>query len=91
MSFFLLKDNAQIIKGIINIVPNRFFEFSYWVIDQISFNLGRFVRGWIFDAFLVGTLAAIGLTILGIQNSITIGFVAGIINADTVHHQPVSV
>lgn len=78
MSFFLLKDNTQIIKGIVNIVPNRFFEFSYWVIDQISFKLGRFVRGWIFDAFLVGALAAIGLTILGIQNSITIGFVAGV-------------
>lgn len=78
MAFFLLKDNTQLIKGIVNIVPNRFFEFSYWVINQISFKLGRFVRGWIFDAFLVGTLAAIGLTILGIQNSITIGFVAGI-------------
>jgi len=78
MTFFLLKDNTQIIKGIVNIVPNRFFEFSYWVIDQISFKLGRFVRGWIFDAFLVGTIAAIGLTILGIQNSITIGFVAGV-------------
>jgi predicted PurR-regulated permease PerM len=78
MTFFLLKDSTQLIKGIINIVPNKFFEFSFWAIDQISYKLGIFVRGWIFDAFLVGTLAAIGLTILGIQNSITIGFVAGV-------------
>lgn len=78
MTFFLLKDNARIVKGIINIVPNRYFEFSYSVLHEIGFQLGRFVRGWILDAFVVGFLAAVGLAILGMQNAITIGFVAGI-------------
>jgi predicted PurR-regulated permease PerM len=78
MTFFLLKDNKRIVKGIINIMPNRYFEMSYSVIKQISTQLGRFVRGWILDAFLVGFMAAVGLAILGIQNSVTIGFVAGI-------------
>lgn len=78
MTYFLLKDNKRIIKGIINIMPNRYFEMSYSVLHQISIQLGRFVRGWIFDAFMVGILSAIGLTILGIKNSITIGIVAGI-------------
>ncbi|MFC2085228.1 AI-2E family transporter, partial [Bacteroidota bacterium] len=78
MTFFILKDKSRIIKGIVNIVPNRYFEFSFWVINQISIQLGRFVRGWIFDAFLVGFMSAVGLTILGIQNSVTIGFVAGV-------------
>ncbi len=78
MTYFILKDNKRIIKGIINIMPNRYFEMAYSVIHQISLQLGRFVRGWIFDAFVVGVLSAIGLTILGIKNSVTIGFVAGI-------------
>ncbi len=78
MTFFILKDNTKIVNGIINIVPNKYFEFSYYVITQISVQLGRFVRGWIFDAFMVGFMAAIGLTILGIQNSVTIGFIAGV-------------
>ncbi len=78
MTYFILKDNKRIIKGMINIMPNRYFEMSYSVIHQISVQLGRFVRGWIFDAFLVGLLSAIGLSILGIKNSVTIGFVAGI-------------
>ena len=78
MTFFLLKDRVRITKGIINVMPNRYFEVSYWTIKQISDQLGRFVRGWIFDAFIVGTLAAIGLTILGIKNSVTIGLIAGI-------------
>lgn len=78
MTFFLVKDNQQIVKGIINIMPNKYFEMSYAITKKISIDLGRFVRGWIFDAFLVGFLSALGLTILGIQNSITIGFIAGI-------------
>lgn len=78
MTFFLLKDKTAIKKGIINIMPNRYFEVSYWVMKKISDKLTRFVSSWIFDAFMVGFLSAVGLTILGIQNSITIGFIAGV-------------
>lgn len=77
MTFFLLKDNTRLAKGIINIMPNRFFEVSYWVIHKISFELGRYVRGWILDAFLVGLLSGVGLALLGIQNAASIGFIAG--------------
>jgi putative permease len=78
ITFFLLKDNKGIIKGVLNIMPNKYFEVSYWVIFQISIQLGRFVRGWIFDAFMVGLLSAIGLSILGINNAIPVGVVAGL-------------
>ncbi|MBU1100499.1 MAG: AI-2E family transporter [Bacteroidetes bacterium] len=78
MTFFLLKDRNEITKGIINIMPNKYFEVSYWVIKKISDKLGKFVRGWIFDAFCVGVLSAIGLSVLGIKNSVTIGMIAGL-------------
>jgi predicted PurR-regulated permease PerM len=78
MTFFILKDKHRIVKGIIDVMPNKYFEVSYWVIKKISHQLGRFVRSWIFDAFIVGLMATIGLSILGIQNSITIGAIAGI-------------
>ncbi|HEX2868495.1 MAG TPA: AI-2E family transporter [Ignavibacteriales bacterium] len=77
MTFFILRDNKIIIKGIINIVPNKYFEMSHYVIRQVSVQLGRFVRGWLFDAFMVGLLSGIGLTILGINNAIPIGIIAG--------------
>lgn len=77
MTFFLLKDNKRIIRGVINIMPNKYFEVSYWVIRKISIQLGRFVRGWILDAFIVGLMAGIGLFFLGIENSASIGFIAG--------------
>lgn len=78
MTFFILKDKTSIIKGIINIMPNKYFEVSYSVLKKMAKQLGRFVRGWILDAFIVGFLSAIGLTILGIDNSVTIGFIAGV-------------
>lgn len=78
MTFFILKDNKAIVKGVLNIVPNNYFEVSYWVIRKIAYQLGRFVRGWITDAFLVGLLSGLGLWLLGINNYILIGIVAGI-------------
>lgn len=78
MTFFILKDKHKIVKGIIDVMPNKYFEVSYWVIKKISHQLGRYVRSWIFDAFIVGAMAAIGLSILGIKNSITIGTIAGV-------------
>jgi len=78
MTFFLLKDNKHLMRGIINIMPNKYFEVSYSVINKIAAQLGRFVRGWILDAFLVGLISGIGLTILGINNAVSIGFIAGV-------------
>ncbi|MBZ0178402.1 MAG: AI-2E family transporter [Melioribacteraceae bacterium] len=78
MTFFMLKDSNKIIKGIVNIMPNRYFEMTYLVIYKIRVQLGRFVRGWLFDAFVVGALSAIGLSILGIKNAISIGVIAGV-------------
>ncbi|MCF8259138.1 MAG: AI-2E family transporter [Melioribacteraceae bacterium] len=78
ISFFLLKDNEKIVKGIINLMPNKYFEVTYWIIYKIGQQLSRFVRGWILDAFLVGLMVGLGLTFWGIENSISIGLVAGI-------------
>lgn len=78
MTFFILKDSDRIVKGLLNIMPNNYFEMIYLVLFKIRIQLSRFVRGWLLDAFVVGTLSAIGLSILGIDNSITIGLIAGI-------------
>ena len=78
MSFFLLKDNKRLMRGIINVMPNRYFEVSYSVLRKIAQQLGRFVRGWIFDAFIVGLLCGLGLRILGINNAGSIGIISGL-------------
>lgn len=77
MTFFILKDSQRLLHGIINFVPNKYFEVSYNVLTKISIQLSRYVRGWILDAALVGILAGIGLALLGINNAVSIGFIAG--------------
>jgi predicted PurR-regulated permease PerM len=78
ITFFILRDNKLILKSFVNIVPNRYFEFAYSILNKTGIQLGKFIRGWILDAFIVGILISIGLYFLGIENSITIGLIAGI-------------
>ena len=78
ISFFLLKDSATIQKGIIHIVPNKYFEMSYWILKRVSLQLGRFVRGWIFDATFVGVVIGFGFYFIGLPNALPLGVIAGL-------------
>ncbi|HMN23717.1 MAG: AI-2E family transporter [Ignavibacteriaceae bacterium] len=78
ITFYLLKDSAVIHKALIHIVPNKYFEMSYWILKRISLQLGRFVRGWIFDAVFVGTAVGFGFYFIGLPNALPLGVIAGI-------------
>ena len=78
ITFYLLKDSAVIQKGIIHIVPNKYFEMSYWILKRITLQLGRFVRGWIFDATFVGIAIGFGFYFIGLPNALPLGVIAGI-------------
>lgn len=77
ITFFILKDRRAIKNGFISLVPNRYFEMTVNIVDKIEKQLSVYVRGWVFDAFFVGTLSMIGLSVLGINNAFLIGFTAG--------------
>lgn len=78
ISFFLLKDSAAIQKGLIHIVPNKYFEMSYWILKRVTLQLGRFVRGWIFDATFVGIFLGFGFYFIGLPNALPLGVIAGL-------------
>lgn len=78
ITFYLLKDSAVIQKGLIHIIPNKYFEMSYWILKRISLQLGRFVRGWIFDAAFVGITIGFGFYFIGLPNALPLGVIAGI-------------
>ena len=78
ITFFLVKDNKKIIRGILNIVPNKYFEMSYYVMKKVTFQLSKYVRAWIFDASFVGCAMGIGLYFIGIDNALPLGVIAGI-------------
>ena len=78
ITFFLVKDSRKIMKNILNMTPNNYFEMSYWILKKVSIQLGRFVRAWIFDATFVGTAMGIGLYIIGVNNALPLGVIAGL-------------
>lgn len=78
ITFFLLKDSKILVEELINLAPKKYLELTRYVVSKTTHQLSRYVRGWILDAFIVGSLIATGLSILGINNSISIGFIAGV-------------
>lgn len=77
-TFFIVKDKQKIYKGILNVLPNKYFEMSYWIMKKVSQQLGRFVRGWLIDATFVGIACGIGFAIIGIPYSFALGIIAGV-------------
>ena len=78
ITFFLLKDSRRILQGILHIMPNNYFEMSYYILKKISVQIGRFVRAWIFDATFVGVSCGLGFYIIGIKNALPLGLIAGV-------------
>ena len=78
ITFFLLKDSKKIVQGILQMVPNNYFEMSYWIIKKVSLQLGLFVRAWIFDATFVGTMIGLGFYLIGVPNALSLGVIAGL-------------
>jgi predicted PurR-regulated permease PerM len=51
---------------------------SYWILKRVSLQLGRFVRGWIFDATFVGIVMGFGFYFIGLPNALPLGVIAGL-------------
>jgi len=63
---FLGFDNGQIRRFFISFVPNRYFELSLTVLDELDDAIGRYLRGTLLECFLVGLTLTMGLVLLGI-------------------------
>ncbi|MCL5035210.1 MAG: AI-2E family transporter [Bacteroidetes bacterium] len=80
VAFFFLKDGDALIRRFIALVPNRYFEMTLNVVSKIGIQLGRYVRAWLTEAAIVGVLAIIGLSFMGVKYAVIIGAAAGIAN-----------
>lgn len=80
---FLGFDNGQIRRYIIGLVPNRYFELSLTVMDELDDAIGRYLRGTLMECALVGATLAIGFILVGMPVSVAvaIGVVSGLVNA----------
>ncbi len=80
ISIFLLKDNVNFRKSILELVPNRYFEIAILLLHKVDEVVGCYLRALFFEVLIVGSLSSIVLTILGVPYSLLIGFAAGFAN-----------
>ena len=80
---FLIFDNGQIRSSSIGLIPNRYFEMSLTMIDELDEAIGNYLRGTFLECSLVGLTMGIGLFLLGfpISMACVVAVISGLANA----------
>ncbi len=79
-SFFFLRDSRRIMRGLISLTPNRYFEMVVDIYDHISWQLTHFIRGRILEALIIGVVVWMGLSLTDIRYAPILGVIAGVTN-----------
>ncbi len=80
VAFFFLKEGRHITRGIIELVPNAYFELCLNVLHKINGQIGGYIRGQILATSVVATLAISALSIIDLKYALPVGLLAGIAN-----------
>ncbi|HEY5672766.1 MAG TPA: AI-2E family transporter [Malonomonas sp.] len=79
-SFFFLRDSRRLMRGLISLTPNRYFEMVLDIYDHISWQLSHFIRGRILEALIIGIVVWMGLSLTDIRYAPILGIIAGVTN-----------
>ncbi|MEL7832477.1 AI-2E family transporter [Fodinibius sp. Rm-B-1B1-1] len=79
-TFFFLKDGTKIRRDLLKVVPNKYFETTLSLIDKIESRLGLYFRGVMLQSLIIAFTSWVGLSIVGLNNSLSVGIVVGIAN-----------
>lgn len=80
VAFNLLKDFPAIKGNLIRLVPRRHESEVKDLFNEMDLLIGRWLRGQLMVAGVVGTLTVIGLALLGIPYAVLLGVTAGLLN-----------
>jgi len=78
--FFFLKDGRIMIRRLIELVPNKYFEMSVALLHKLDCGVGRFLRGLLIENSIVATISVTGLTLIGMPSALVVGLLIGIFN-----------
>jgi predicted PurR-regulated permease PerM len=79
-TFFFLKDGSKIRRGLLQMVPNKYFETSLSLLDKIETRLGIYFRSVMLQSTLVAFFSWLFLTIAGLNNALAVGIAVGVAN-----------
>lgn len=78
--YFMLKDGRSVSKNILSIFPNNVFEMALSLSHKINVQLGDFIRARLIEAFIVGIVVWVGLTILQFPYALFLAIFATVMN-----------
>lgn len=78
--FFLLKDGRDFKKAIIQMIPNKYFELSLYLLHKLNMQIGNYIRGQLIDAIIVGVLAIFSLWLINLKYFFLVGAFTGLAN-----------
>jgi predicted PurR-regulated permease PerM len=80
---FVLFDKGQIQQFALGLVPNRYFEMSRTILDEVDAALGHYIRGTLLECLLVGITISVGLWLCGFSANVyvVVGLIGGLTNA----------
>jgi len=80
ISFFLLADGRGFKKRIVRFVPNYYFEFTLNLMHKMDLLLGRYLRGILLDALIIGILSTAVLWGQEVKYFVLLGTIVGLTN-----------
>ncbi|MFN0203956.1 MAG: AI-2E family transporter [Bacteroidia bacterium] len=80
LTFFLLKDKGIVYTFVIYLTPPGYEEKMSNVLRHSKKLLSRYIIGVIIEEMTVGILVGLGMTFIGADNALLIGFIAGAVN-----------
>ena len=80
ISFFLLKDGDIVDNVVESLTPDKYIEKIKTIFNDAKDLLSRYFIGILTQISIVMTVITIGLTLLGVNNALFIGLLAGIFN-----------
>lgn len=80
ITFYFLKDGDYLKSKLVSVIPSKYREDSIVTWYQIDLILKKFIRGELLVGFIVGTLTATGMYLVGVKYPLILGIIAGVTN-----------
>ncbi len=80
ITFFFLYEMGSMRSKLISWIPNRYFEVTITAYNKIERLLSNYLVGLLIQMFFIFSIAALGLSIVGIKYALTIALFAAVAN-----------
>lgn len=80
ITFFLMKDGTIVDNMVKSLTPDKYLESINSIFNKTKNLLSRYFIGVLLQIGIIMTIISVGLTLIGVDNAIIIGLLAGVFN-----------